>query len=71
MVGLLNVAVSQVARDLEKHDFSTVLKVKSVLPPERERRFQKSVFLRTSQKMSKMTLFKLLILRKMTPGRSP
>ena len=62
------------ARDLEKHDFATVLKVKTVLAFERERRFQKTLFLRKSQKMFKSDTFEAspghLILRKMTPGRS-
>ena len=58
----------------KKHDFLTVLMVKTVLPPGRERRCQKSVFLRKSHKMFKNDTFQaalgLAILRKMTPGRS-
>ena len=75
LVGLLNVAGSQMARDVEKHDFLTVLRVKTVLPPARECRFQKAVFLRMVRKMSEKATFQAspghTILRKMTPGRSP
>ena len=60
--------------DAQKCDFWIVLNVKTVLPPRQERRFQKSVFLRKSQEMFKNDTFQaalgLLILRKMTPGRS-
>ena len=63
-VGLLNVAGSQVAHDLEKHDFSTVLKVKTVLPPRRERRFKKPVFLCKSQEIFKNDTFQA------SPGQS-
>ena len=75
LVGLLHVAGSQMARDVEKHDFLTVLTLKTVLPPARQCRFQKAVFLRMVRKMSENDPFQAspghLILRKMTPGRSP